>query len=257
MAAEARPEVLTAPEVVPAEGRSEAEAHPRAAIAPYTAPTLPATFPDNWTSDEVVVFNDDGAWTWYSDERALVDAAGQKLIISSDANGSSRQGNVDVVIYDLASGQSSKFVLGDLDPDDHNNGAILATAANEYSAFWAGHNQNCNSYFRNYTGGEWGTEKTFNWSNHTEACPWSTPAGSRSVTYNNLWNMSSEGKLYNFIRSVGTSPNLLVSTDGGVTWTYGGRLTAQPTVGYVAGYYKYWGNGGRPRRLSRDGSAPA
>jgi len=46
---------------------------------------------------------------------------------------------------------------------------------------------------------------------------------------------------YNFVRSIDTSPNLLTSTDGS-NWSYAGRLTATPTVGYVAGYYKYWGN---------------
>jgi hypothetical protein len=55
--------------------------------------------------------------------------------------------------------------------------------------------------------------------------------------------MSSEKKVYDFVRSIETSPNLLISTDDGETWTYGGRLTSTPTVGYVAGYYKYWGNG--------------
>ena len=65
----------------------------------------------------------------------------------------------------------------------------------------------------------------------------------RSVTYNNLFKMSAEsGKLYNFTRTVDTSPNFLVSTNNGQTWTYGGRLTSTPQVGYVAGYYKYWGN---------------
>ena len=63
------------------------------------------------------------------------------------------------------------------------------------------------------------------------------------MTYNNVWNMSSEGKIYNFTRTVDTSPNLLVSEDDGQSWEYGGRLTSTPQVGYVAGYYKYWGNG--------------
>jgi hypothetical protein len=63
------------------------------------------------------------------------------------------------------------------------------------------------------------------------------------VTYNNLWNMTAENKIYNIVRSVDTSPNILVSSDNGASWSYGGRLTFSPTVGYVAGYYKYWGNG--------------
>ena len=68
-------------------------------------------------------FNDNGAWTWYSDERVVVDAAGGKIIISSDANamgpgGSGRDGNVDAVIYDLNTRMGSRTVLGDLNPDE-------------------------------------------------------------------------------------------------------------------------------------------
>jgi len=199
------------------------------------------TLPANWSFGEVVQFNDDGAWTWYSDERAVVDAEGGKIIVSSDANGGNRRGNVDIVIHDIASGENERFVLGDLKPDDHNNAAILLKGPGEYLAFWAGHNESCTSYWRSYSAGSWSGQEVFNWSQHSSPCPWSNPP--RRVTYNNLWNMSAEHKIYNFSRTVGTSPNLLVSSDDGATWTYGGRLTSTPRVGYVAGYYKYWGNG--------------
>jgi hypothetical protein len=183
---------------------------------------------------------DDGAWTWYSDERVVVDAAGGKIIVSSDANGGSRNGNVDVVIHDVATRQNSRFVLGDLGPDDHNNGAILVKSPGQYLVFWAGHNENCNTYWRHYSGTQWGAQQIFNWGQHSAPCPWTQSM--RSVTYNNVFKMSAEGKLYNFTRTVDTSPNFLVSSDNGQTWTYGGRLTSTPQVGYVAGYYKYWGN---------------
>jgi hypothetical protein len=49
------------------------------------------------------------------------------------------------------------------------------------------------------------------------------------------------GTVYNFVRSVETSPNLITSPDGS-SFTYAGRLSSTPQVGYVAGYYKYWGN---------------
>src|SRR5690606_7188732 len=42
--------------------------------------------------------------------------------------------------------------------------------------------------------------------------------------------------------SIDTSPHYLFSKDDGESWTLGGRLTSTPQVGYVAGYYKYWGN---------------
>ncbi|MBN2530930.1 MAG: hypothetical protein JXR76_31375 [Deltaproteobacteria bacterium] len=39
-----------------------------------------------------------------------------------------------------------------------------------------------------------------------------------------------------------TSPHFIVSDDDGAIYKFDGRLTATDTVGYVAGYYKYWGN---------------
>jgi hypothetical protein len=192
----------------------------------------------------LITFNDNGAWTWYSDERAVVDAAGNKLIVGSDANamgpgGSSRNGNAEAVIYDLNTGAVGQpFNLGKLGPDDHNTAAFLVRPNGGYLAFWAGHNEDCRSYWRIYSGTSWGASQSFDWV--PRGC--STTAD-RKVTYNNLWYMSAENRIYNFVRSIETSPNLLVSSDNGMTWTYGGRLTSTPTVGYVAGYYKYWGNG--------------
>jgi len=208
---------------------------------PYVPPADPTAA--NFTAAPTTLFNNNGAWTWYSDERAIVDVAGGKILVSSDANaqgpsGGSRDGTVEVVSYDIATKTvGSPFVLGDLAPDDHNNAGLLVKAEGGYLAFWAGHNENCNSYWRNHDGTNWGASQTFNWTSN--GCPFEN---GRQITYNNVWNMSAEGKIYNFVRSVGTSPNLLVSDDNGATWEYGGRLSSTPTVGYVAGYYKYWGN---------------
>ena len=208
---------------------------------PWTPPANPTMA--NFTAGTVTTFNNNGAWTWYSDERAVVDVARGKIIVSSDANamgdgGSGRDGNVDVVIYDIATRMvGSPFVLGDLGPDDHNNAAILVKPDGNYLAFWAGHNENCNSYWRNHNGTQWSASQSFSWM--SRGCPFEN---NRQITYNNVWNMTAENKIYNFVRSVGTSPNVLVSSDNGMTWTYGGRLSSTPTVGYVAGYYKYWGN---------------
>jgi hypothetical protein len=208
---------------------------------PYTPPANPTA--QNFTAGTTTLFNNNGAWTWYSDERAIVDVAGGKILVSSDANtmgamGTGRDGTVEVVSYDIATRMvSTPFVLGDLAPDDHNNAALLVKPDGRYLAFWAGHNENCNSYWRNHNGTQWAAAQTFNWTSN--GCPFEN---NRSITYNNLWNMTAENKIYNFVRSVGTSPNMLVSSDNGTTWTYGGRLSATPTVGYVAGYYKYWGN---------------
>jgi hypothetical protein len=209
---------------------------------PYTPPEDPATFPADWTSSELTVFNDNGGWTWYNDERVVVDAEAGKIIVSSAASSASSQSadtNVHAVIHDLATGMNDKMALGSLSySDDHNNGGIVVKAPGEYFVAWAHHNVDCNTYWRNYGAGAWGEKVTHAWG---QGCPWGTRPD--EITYNNPWKMSAEGRYYNFIRSVETSPNFLYSEDEGQNWTYGGRLTASAQQGYNAGYYKYWGNG--------------
>jgi hypothetical protein len=209
---------------------------------PYTPPEVPATFPDGWTAGEVTVFNENGGWTWYNDERVVVDAEAGKLIVSSAASSATSDQtsrNIDAVIHDLATGMNDKMQLGSLSySDDHNNGGIVIKAPGSYFVAWAHHNVDCNTYWRNYDNGMWGPQVTHRWG---QGCPWGTRPD--QITYNNPWKLSSEGRYYNFIRSVETSPNFLVSEDEGQNWSYGGRLTATQQQGYNAGYYKFWGNG--------------
>ncbi|MBN2193595.1 MAG: hypothetical protein JW751_12330, partial [Polyangiaceae bacterium] len=214
-------------------------------ICPYTPPEDPATFPQGWTSGEVTVFNSNGGWTWYNDERVVVDPDAGKIIISSAESSASSEGtspNIDAVIHDLATGANDKMLLGTMPySDDHNNGGILILGLGQYFVGWAHHNKDCVSHWRNYEGGAWGAERTFDWT--SQGCLWPPPQGSSAnpsgVTYNNPWRI--DDKYYNFVRAVETSPSILVSDDG-KAWALGGRLTASPRTGYNAGYYKFWGN---------------
>ncbi|MBN1609186.1 MAG: BNR-4 repeat-containing protein [Polyangiaceae bacterium] len=185
---------------------------------------------------EPIVFNDNGGWCWYQDERVLVDVEANKLIIGSVAIGGSRGGQQEAVIYDLAGGGNpQRATIGrGLGPDDHNTPALVQLSSGKYLAVWTGHNENCNSYYNVYNNGSWGSQQTFDWG--PIGCP--TP-DNRTISYSNLWQMP--GRIFNFVRSFETSPNLATTPDGS-TFAYVGRLTATPQVGYVRGYYKYWGN---------------
>jgi hypothetical protein len=234
-----------APETGGGGGGGGGDTDPGLSICPYTAPTDPASFPEGWTSGDVTVFNSNGGWTWYNDERVVVDAEGGKIIVSSAQSDAANQGsnpNIDAVIHDLASGANEKMLLGSLPySDDHNNGGILVLGAGEYFVGWAHHNKDCISHWRNYAGGAWGAEQKFDWS--SLGCPWAPPEGSganpSNITYNNPWKI--DGRYYNFVRGVESSPSILGSDDG-KAWALEGRLTASPRTGYNAGYYKFWGN---------------
>jgi hypothetical protein len=207
----------------------------QAACAP---PTVTLTGNDA-VDGTLITFNDNGGWCWYQDERVVVDTARSKLIIGSVASGGNRNGNVEAVVYDLAAktvGQPT--VLGNLSVDDHNAPAFAIAGDGNVAAMWAGHRIDCNSYYSVYNGTSWAAKKQHAWS----GCPWDND-NTHMVTYSNLWYLSAESRLLSGVRSVSTSPNLLTSTDNGASYSYYGRLSSTPTMGYVAGYYKYWGNG--------------
>src|SRR5690606_15874184 len=121
---------------------------------PYTPPAAPATCPEGWTAGDVTVFNENGGWTWYNDERVVVDAEAGKIVVSSAASNANSQDtnkNIDAVIHDLATGTNDKMQLGTLGySDDHNNGGIVVKGPGSYFVAWAHHNQECTSYWRNY-----------------------------------------------------------------------------------------------------------
>jgi hypothetical protein len=195
----------------------------------------------------LIQFNDNGAWCWYQDERAIIDTTGGKLIVGSVASnngvgGPPRSGDVDAVIFDLQSMRLQRDVLrqggGAFYCDDHNVPGLLVRPDGKYTAFYAAHNQETSSYFRICDAGVWGTEYEFDWNAER-------PGGvNYNTTYSNLYYLSNEGRMYNFARGHdGGSPNFMYSDDGGDNWTYGGQLARSNIGGYSRGYYKYWGNG--------------
>lgn len=200
---------------------------------PYLAPCLAAamicflakqTLANNDVAGDMILFNDNGAWSWFEDERAIVDVAAGKIIVSSVANssgtgGAARHGDVEVASHDLSTGALAQFTLSDnLQADDHNSAALWRRPDGRYVALYAKHGSDQLTRFRvssnpgDMTG--WSAEQTF-----------SNGAG---ATYSNLHYLPNDdngaGRLYNFVRSVGFDPNILVSSDHGSSWSYGGRL---------------------------------
>ena len=209
-------------------------------------PALPAepTGTKDAVAGTMLSFNDNGGWCWYQDERAVVNTKANKLIIASTASGGTRSGQNEAVIYDLATNKGTRYTLPSSlpasDVDDHNAPALLIRPDGKYFAQWSSHRADCYTRTSIFDGTSWGAEYKFDWT--PLGCPWpSTQATNTNlITYSNPWYIGSS--IYTGVRSVGTDNAFLTSTDDGATLSYYGRLMDTKQVGYVAGYYKYWGN---------------
>lgn len=191
-----------------------------------------------------VVFNDNGAWSWFQDERAIVDVAGGKILASSVANGAgaggaARNGDIDVVSYDIATGAVQSFVLHDsFQADDHDSAALYLRPDGRYVAMYAGHTSDQLSRWRVSSSAHdlttWGGEQTLN--------------NGAGTTYSNLHFLPGDdggtGRLYNFTRSVNFDPNILISSNQGVSWGHVGKLLTEGGGGDRP-YVRYFSDGTR------------
>jgi hypothetical protein len=207
-------------------------------------------FAINDVGGPLITFSNNGAWSWFEDERAIVDTsagAGGKIIVSSVANasgsgGAARAGDVDVVSYDLATAALTPFTLHDgLESDDHDSAALLTLPDGRYLAAYSEHSTDRIVRWRVSTApgstSAWGTESTYTESGGT--------------TYSNLEYLSASGDLFDFHRVAGSvggyDPNYLkwnISTQPG--FSFGGRLLTGPEGNSGSSdrpYVRYTSNG--------------
>jgi hypothetical protein len=179
----------------------------------------------------VIVFNDNGAWSWFEDERAVIDPVAGTLVVSSVANaagsgGEARDGNVEIVAYDVATGTTDRVVLHDgLEADDHDSAALHVRQDGRYLAMYSRHDKDRTSRWR----------VTRDPADATAWKPESTFEHNANASYSNLSPAfdGDKGVVYAFVRTVGRDPHLLVSRDDGSTWEPGGRLLDAPGRPYV------------------------
>jgi hypothetical protein len=187
---------------------------------------------------EFTVFNDNGGWCWFQDERAIVWEG--KLVFASVANalgtdGARRGGNIEVTTVDLSGRTPSVTTVlhAQLQNDDHAAPALLVLDDGHILAMYCRHGSDQLVRFRV--------------SVHPgDATSWQ-PEGhfprEASVTYSNLFLLRNGAggntQIYNFYRGEHWNPNWMTSDDMGQTWRYGGRLIAFDGRPYV----KYASNG--------------
>ena len=188
-----------------------------------------------FAQDAPIVFQTNAGWCWYQDERVLVD--GDKVVLASVA-GTNRDGaeggDIRVTARNLDGTGGQQFELHDrLHLDDHAEPALLRLPDGRYLAMYSKHSHDALARWRITTSpgdvSDWTPEQSLE---HSER-----------VCYTNLFRLSAEnggeGRLYNFTRSVGADPNVMLSDDEGNTWRGGTRLLDWPDRPYL----KYAGNG--------------
>jgi hypothetical protein len=202
-----------------------------------------AQTPRDIVNGNLIQFNDNGLWCWFQDERAIVDMNNGKLVVASAAyrggvGGSARNGADDAVIFDFQTGTSKRYILNQWtgNPDDHNSAGLIIRPDGKYLAMYDQHYENNITRYRIFDGNTWAPEQTYDWR--------TKPGGiDYTLAYNNIYYLSAEGWMYDFQRANHRTPNFLVSTNMGDTWTWGGQLTTNYSNSYNKGYYKYWSNG--------------
>jgi len=219
------------------------------------AVAAPSRAADN-VAGNLINFDNDGYWSWYMDERAVVDVANGKLLIGSVSGSPVRYptgrptGSVDVVTFDLESANRTRSQLSDIDEDDHNAPGIFILPDGRYMAMYSNHgNASMGDYLSRYRisadqGATWSPEQSFNWQTVTG---WNTaPNANNRVSYHNLYYLANDnggaGRLYNFSRGTHQSANALTFNPTSNVWAWGGQLTESATGGYSTGYVKYASN---------------
>lgn len=199
-------------------------------------------------SERVAIINDDGAWSWFEDDRAIIHEG--KVIVGSAAAGThepGRRGDIEVVTYEIATGRKTLFELHDAllsrrnAYDDHNSPALLVRPDGRILAVYSKHSEeNCFYYRISSRSGDtmaWGEERVF------------VPSEKSRITYSNLHRLSYEnggrGRIYNFYRGLDDSfkPSYAWSDDVGETWTSGGIFIQVPAKVRHRPYVKYASNG--------------
>jgi len=170
------------------------------------------------------VLDDDGGWCWFQDERCIVkDGVLYVGTVSSGYNDASRKGDINVIVHDLESGETSTIELHDqLQLDDHDVPALLQID-DDILAMWSTHGNDWNIHRR-----------LINATSELSPIQTFTPDQSDGygATYSNLFQLQ-DGSLINIFRGHGWDPNIMQSRDNGNTWSDRGRLLGGPGRPYV------------------------
>ena len=183
--------------------------------------------PSNYVAGTLIQLNDNGAWSWFMDERAIVHDG--KLIVGSVRaignfanNADPNWGNVEISVYDIGAKTVRTTVLHKhFEQDDHDGPALMPLPDGRYLAVYTKHGGERRMYYRFSEPKNplaWGPASEFE-------TPGKDAPNFRgdNVTYSNLFRMPS-GRILNIFRGFDHDPNYMYSDDSGRTWQYAGLL---------------------------------
>ena len=216
--------------------------------------TMPPQQPADQVAGKLVLFNDNGQWCWYQDERAIYDPVADMIVFSSIGHssaygGAARDGDQDISAFHVASGTRFRTTVRENytsygTGNDHHAGALWIRPDGRYFHKYTGHNESSFNHWCNLTTlpndpANWGDGATFHWP--------ASLGTSHGSTYTNLFFMSAEGangRLYNISREGNErTPMIAYSDDWGDSWSFGGKLCQGNGSSYSNGYTVLAGNG--------------
>ncbi|MFP4229370.1 MAG: BNR-4 repeat-containing protein [Salinivenus sp.] len=181
----------------------------------------------------VEVVAEAAAWTWFTDERAIV---ADSTLYVGHVDTAGAVGVTTRALGDAqADGRDTTARLSSFrEVDDHDNPALLQLDDGRVLATYAQHHEEPYWYWRSERPGTGAVE----WSDEGRTDSLAAP-----VTYSNLFQLSGEdGRLYNFFRALNFDPTLMTSADGGETWDAPRHLLVSGDGG-TRPYVKYASDG--------------
>jgi hypothetical protein len=239
----------------------------QASLQPAPAPEAAR----DYVHGNLIQFDSDGNWTWYTDERAIVDPNNGRVLVNSvgfdeTVQGGGFPGNVDVVNFDPQTGRRIRTRLSNqaenpqIQNDDHNVGALLVLPDGRYLSMYANHGNNggLGDEFSRWRvssspgdSTSWSTEQLYNWYNNVPGANQTGNTEAANVSYHNLFYLSAEDQVYDISRSYGqlssngasqNMPNILRYDPDTNSVAWAGQLLETQAGGYSA-YPKYASNG--------------
>jgi hypothetical protein len=221
----------------------------------------------------LIQFNSDGNWSWYMDERAIIDPTNNRLLVSSQASSNATGiagGTVFTTSYDLSTGRRTPVVMrnssaitvsnpnGGGQEDDHNAGGLLVLPSGKYLTMYSNHGNTAGlgdefSWWRvssnPHDPTSWANQKSFNWNDPAQN-PGRDPTNgdANNVAYHNLFylrgdvNNANDDRVYDISRATNQAPNILEYNPTADTMTWRGQLLTNSVGGYSTGYLKYASN---------------